>query len=150
MAKNSNRKKNPLKVMLNGDIGKSFLREDLGIYPSKSFHGFAEYDNMCYMFFTICNSRGNTEKGYYDNELHMDGVVFEPDSPDLLIKKNEAEPKFGKVSIDKKVIYVFVRYYDRGQATFEYMGEAIGFVRYDQRRNKVLVNPPNKKKKKQI
>ncbi|MCL2809539.1 MAG: hypothetical protein FWD24_05690 [Treponema sp.] len=126
-------------VMKKTNIGNSFTREKLGIKKPEALHGFAEYDKNCFMFFTISNDKGNTEKGYYSDELHRDGVVFEPGGDNLLVKENEKVDIFGNVSIKDKTIHVFVRYSDKGGASFEYIGDAKGFVRYDQTRNKVLV-----------
>ena len=84
-----------------------------------------------YIFFTI-----NSEK--YENELHKDGVVFQPDADKVLVKTSEITDKADIIDLKKK-IRVLVRYHDEGQASFEFIGIATGIARYDQTRNKIFV-----------
>jgi hypothetical protein len=107
-------------------IGQLFTKKELGITFPNTLQG---YMGM-YIFFTI-----NNEK--YRNELHRDGVVFEPDNEKLLVKGNGTTTKIEDFDLDDRRI--LVRFHDKGQAAFEFIGIADTMVRYDQLRNKIFI-----------
>ena len=115
-----------IKEIKPNQIGQLFTKKELGITFPDTLQG---YMGM-YIFFTI-----NNEK--YQNELHKDGVVFEPDKEKLLVKGNDAKTKVEDFDLENR--RVLVRYHDKGQAAFEFIGIANEMIRYDQYRNKIFI-----------
>jgi hypothetical protein len=110
------------------DKGKLFTRKQLGIKLPAMFNSPAEVNGEKFLFFTINNDKG------YKNELHSDGIVFEPDNDSVLVKGSDIF-----ISDDYKDRRIMVRYYAKGQSAFEYIGIVKHMVRYDQTRNKIFV-----------
>ncbi|MCL2593562.1 MAG: hypothetical protein FWD82_09390 [Defluviitaleaceae bacterium] len=115
-----------IKEIKPNQIGQLFTRKELGIKP-QDLHKGTVGD---YMFFTINNEN-------YSNELHRDGIVYQPkDSKDLVPGSENCPPGNGLNLKNKRIL---VRFCDTGQAAFEFIGIATSIVRYDQTRNKIFM-----------
>jgi len=108
------------------DIGNYYTHTDLGIIYPETLKSFVRVKNENYLFITIKN------KKKYRNELHSDGVVYEPrEDADLI--KGPSDPK-GKEHMCR---HIMVRFHSKG--SYMYVGDQLYISRYDSKRNKVFI-----------
>jgi len=101
------------------DIGKLFTRKELGLQP-QHITGHVIIGKVHYQFVTIQRK--------YRNELHPDGVVIEV--------KDKYDPK---EFLATKGRHIFVRFQEKGDREFEYIGTEAYICRYDEKRNKIFL-----------
>jgi hypothetical protein len=107
------------------DKGRLYTRTQLGLKPQDYQKGSVKINGEEYLFITINN-------GKYMNELHADGVVHEVKKEDL-VQYNPAN--FTK----SKGRHIMVRFQEKGDREYEYIGDEIYICRYDPKRNKIIV-----------
>ena len=108
------------------DIGNCYTHTELGITYPQTLKSFVKVGNEKYLFISINN------KKKYRNELHSDGVVYEPKDVADLIKC----PSCSKATEDKGM-HIMVRFHTAG--SYMYVGDQLYIGRYDRERNKVFI-----------
>ena len=108
------------------DKGKCFTRRDLELPRSTDRKSHVEFEKEKYLFITINN-------GKYLNELHMDGVVHEPSKSFELADYCKINNTLNK---DR---HIMVRFLNKGNLEYEYIGDEQYIFRFDKRRNKIIV-----------
>ena len=108
------------------DRGKCFTRSELGLPSEYRRNSHVKYGKEEYLFVTINN-------GKYMNELHADGVVHEPAN-----KKDLAGYDFKK-SKDHEGRHIMVRFLNKGNLEYEYIGDEQYMIQYDKIRNKIFI-----------
>ena len=109
------------------EIGKCYTRTELGITYPQNLKSYVKAGNEKYMFITINNKKN------YRNELHGDGIVYEPDKADDLIK-GPPDPK----ATEHICMHIMVRFHTAG--SYMYIGDQLYIGRYDNKRNKVFLD----------
>lgn len=103
------------------DIGKHYTKTELGVAKRDWQKGHTSVGKALYQFVTI--------KREYNNELHPDGVVI------------EVSKKFSPNDILKtKGRHIFVRFQEKGDREFEYIGTEAYICRYDAKRCKIFLD----------
>jgi len=109
------------------DIGKLYTRTQLGLQPQHYQKSYIRLSNGAeYLFVSIKN------KDNYMNELHADGIVHEPGKKDLV-------PYDPASYIKYKGRHIMVRFQEKGDREYEYIGDEAYICRYDLKRNKVFI-----------
>jgi len=108
------------------DKGKCFTRAALGLGKADFRKSDVTVKNERYLFITINNER-------YLNELHADGVVHEPRSRKELIDYDL------KAAKTHKGRHIMVRFLNKGNLEYEYIGDELHMIRYDLNRHKIFV-----------
>jgi len=117
------KKKSSKNILLKGNF---YKKAELGVKGPDFRKTEVIIKGKRFLFFSIKNGR-------YLNELHSDGIVFEPRSKNELISD--------KVRIlDKyKGRHIMVRYLPISGSAFEYIGDELYIARHDLKRNKIFV-----------
>jgi len=105
--------------------GHYYTTKELGAKFPQVMKGMAVNHGEDLLFVTINN------KKYYQNELHHDGLVHQTKDDTPLAKYN------AKNKSPLKPTHVFVRYFQEG--SYLYLGELEYIVRYDIKRNKLII-----------
>jgi len=105
--------------------GKCYTHGDLNIFYPNSLKSYVETEGNKFLFVTINN-------GKYKNELHSDGVVHQPSDEKYLLKGSEKDEKY-------QGTHLMVRYHPKGDLEYEYIGDELYAIRWDNKRNKVFL-----------
>ena len=104
------------------DIGKHYSRDDLGVKGTQNSEITASVNGEKYLFVTI-NKR--------QNELHRDGVVYQTLEKDVVDYKQANDKLKGS--------HIMVRFSEKGDRLYEYIGDEVYICRYDHQRKKIFV-----------
>jgi hypothetical protein len=118
--------KQTVKLLASKDKGKLYSHGDFNIKFPVILKPHVTIGDEEFLFVTIKN------KGKFRNELHQDGVVHEPEEGKDLLKGSEKDEKH-------KDRHILVRFHSKGDLKYEYIGDELSMVRYDQTRNKIFV-----------